>query len=481
MSVPPTVTIILPCYNLAAHIGAAIQSVRSQTFTDFEALVIDDGSTDSTAQAAQAAIAGDPRFTLLTTPHQGLSVARNTGLDAARGTVIAFLDGDDTYSPTFLHAHIAELTQSGADWTASALRLVWPDGRASDHSALHGAPECEGTARWIALDDARDVARLFPSVWNKLYTRNLIGDTRFIPGALFEDHPFFWTLACKARRIRYLPQPLYTYTRGRAGQITDLADEAMFHQLARLREVADILRATPLSHARTGLSRLATRVIHERLSLPAPAPLSQRFLSDAAQWMAQEGLHWDRAGAPEISLTPAPQLDPDMRLSVLIFAPAHTDLTPTLHALSAQDLPLWDVTCVTDTATGMIATLLAHLPDASGAWLACLRAGDTPAKNWASSCLEAARMAACVIAGAQQGETGGSTTGMAQPDPPLAAPDPAMLLLNKRALDHLPRSLRDELAALPDPVAAASLAAHLSGALHVTAAPLLVTGPRVFC
>lgn len=473
----PTVTIILPCYNLENHIAAAIRSVQGQDFTDFETLVIDDGSTDATAQAAEAAIAGDPRFRLIRAAHKGLSAARNIGLDAARGNLIAFLDGDDTYAPGFLRAHVGQLTQSGADWSACALRLVWPNGHAVDHSALHGTPLPEGEARWIDLTDARTVAQMFPSAWNKLYRRDLIEQTRFIDGALFEDHPFFWTLACKAGRIRYLPQPLYNYTRGRAGQITDLADRAMFQQLDRLREVAEIARDSPLSHVDDGLSRLATRVIHERVSLPAPQALSEQFLTDAAQLMADEGLHWDRAGARDISPHPAPRLDPEMRLSVLVLVPIGTDPTPTLHALAAQDLPIWDMRCIHDTGAGMIAALLSPLDSSRGRWIACLRAGDLPSPDWAANCLEVGRRhdAACIIASAQHG--GGAMaydTGFALPQTHLAAPDPAMLILHRRALSHLPAGL----GTLPDPVAAACLCAHLAGRVQSVPATLLRTAPR---
>ncbi len=97
----PAITVILPCRDLEAQIGTAIASLRAQSFPAFEALVIDDGSSDGTRAAAQRAIAGDCRFTLIATPPAGLSVARNIGLDRARGACIAFLDGDDSYAPDF--------------------------------------------------------------------------------------------------------------------------------------------------------------------------------------------------------------------------------------------------------------------------------------------------------------------------------------------------------------------------------------------
>ncbi len=474
----PAVSVILPCHDLAAHIGTAIGSLKAQSFTDFEALIVDDGSRDATVDAARAAIEGDPRFRLIQTPHQGLSSARNTGLAAARAEAIAFLDGDDAYAPGFLARHYLELTESGADWTASALTLVWPDGREVPHSAIHGLP-LEGAPRWLALDDARDVAQLYPSAWNKLYRRALIGETRFIPGALFEDHPFYWSLASKARRIRYLPEPLYRYTRGRPGQLTDSTSAQIFAQLDRLHEVAQIAREGGFGAPVVGLSRLATRVIHERLQPPAPEGLKARFVSAAAEVMAREGLSWDRAGALDIDPAPAPRLDPEMRLTVSVLCPPGSDPAPTLAALGIQNMPVWQVQKVTEPRKGLVAQLLRGT--GSGRWHAVLTAGDMPAPDWAEHCIEAARgagMRAVITALRHGGARGTVDHGIALPDAGIAAPDPAALILHVEALQALPYPLRERLAGLPDPVAAAALAAYLARDRVVSPAPRLSLGPR---
>ncbi len=470
----PAISVILSCHDLAPQIGAAIASLQAQSFRDFEALVIDDGSGDATAQAARRAIGSDPRFRLITTPHQGLSAARNTGIDAARGAMIAFLDGDDQFAPEFLAEHHRALIESGADWTASGVTLLWPDGRTVPHSAIHGAPEITGQPRWIALEDARDVARLFPSAWNKLYRRALIGETRFPPGALFEDHPFFWTLAARARRIRYLPRPLYLYHRGRPGQITDCADRGMFQQLGRLSEVAQIARAGGFSHQTEGLSQLATRLIHERLAPAAPEALKAEFTASAAQLMAREGLHWNRAGARDIAPHPAPTLDPECRLHVRVICPPGSDPGPTLQALAAQSLPPWQISRIAAPEAGMIAHLLA--PNESTAWTAVLRAGDCPAPGWAATALEGTRGAQAVIVAAQSsGAVAGYDSGLAEPATGLAAPDPAALILHRAGRARLDLA---RISALPDPVAAAAIAATLNTRCQPDATPCLHLGPR---
>ncbi len=94
------VSVIMPAYNSEVYIRESIDSVLAQTFTDFELIVVDDGSTDNTAGIVESYT--DSRIRLLRQPNRGVSVARNTGLDAARGQFISFLDSDDLYYPDFL-------------------------------------------------------------------------------------------------------------------------------------------------------------------------------------------------------------------------------------------------------------------------------------------------------------------------------------------------------------------------------------------
>src|SRR4030042_308579 len=93
---PPLISVIMPCLNGERHIQAAIDSVLAQTFDDFELIVVDNGSTDRTPEILDAV--NDPRLRVLTLTDRGVSLARNLGLRAARGTFIAFIDSDDSWN-----------------------------------------------------------------------------------------------------------------------------------------------------------------------------------------------------------------------------------------------------------------------------------------------------------------------------------------------------------------------------------------------
>jgi glycosyltransferase involved in cell wall biosynthesis len=95
----PLVSVVIPAYNAAPVLGEALGSVQRQAHLHFEAIIVDDGSTDDTAGIARRFCAGDARFRLLRQANAGVSVARNTALEQARGEFIAFLDADDVWMP----------------------------------------------------------------------------------------------------------------------------------------------------------------------------------------------------------------------------------------------------------------------------------------------------------------------------------------------------------------------------------------------
>lgn len=94
------VSVVIPAYNAMAYLPDAVQSVLMQTFTDFEVLIVNDGSSDNLVQWAKSIT--DKRVQLISQARQGVSVARNTGISKARGEYIAFLDADDLWQPTKL-------------------------------------------------------------------------------------------------------------------------------------------------------------------------------------------------------------------------------------------------------------------------------------------------------------------------------------------------------------------------------------------
>ena len=95
----PSISVIVPVYQAEAYLQGCIESVKSQTFTDWELLLIDDGSRDGSPAICDRSAAEDPRIRAFHKPNGGVSTARNLGLQEARGEYIAFLDSDDRFVP----------------------------------------------------------------------------------------------------------------------------------------------------------------------------------------------------------------------------------------------------------------------------------------------------------------------------------------------------------------------------------------------
>ncbi|HEX2271767.1 MAG TPA: glycosyltransferase family A protein [Pyrinomonadaceae bacterium] len=115
MSERPLISVIIPAYNASEFIGETLDSVFSQTFTDFEAIVINDGSPD-TPDLERVLQRFPSKLHYIKQENQGAAAARNTGLRAAAGEFVAFLDADDTWLPVFLEKQIELLKRNNADF-----------------------------------------------------------------------------------------------------------------------------------------------------------------------------------------------------------------------------------------------------------------------------------------------------------------------------------------------------------------------------
>jgi glycosyltransferase involved in cell wall biosynthesis len=158
----PLVSIVIPAFNAAPYIAMTLESVRAQTYRHWEAIVVDDGSSDGTAAIVESV--RDERIRLIKQPNQGVCRARNNGIAASRGDLVAFLDADDTWEPANLERKVAVLAaQPGVDWVFSdtfnadehlAARVPGPEGRDDDmlrHRLLWDGPVVPGPCSNLVL------------------------------------------------------------------------------------------------------------------------------------------------------------------------------------------------------------------------------------------------------------------------------------------------------------------------------------------
>jgi len=108
----PIVSVIVPCYNYGSFLDEALQSILEQTFLDWECIIVNDGSTDNTDEVAKKWLTKDERFLYISKKNEGVSSARNHGIEKARGAYIVTLDADDKYHATFIEKAVAIVTKN---------------------------------------------------------------------------------------------------------------------------------------------------------------------------------------------------------------------------------------------------------------------------------------------------------------------------------------------------------------------------------
>lgn len=201
----PTVSVVIPTYNRAAFLAQAIRSVLAQTYTDFEVIVVDDGSADDTAAVVRSF--DDARVRYLYQTNSERSVARNRGLEAAKGIYLAFLDDDDRYLPHKLACQAAFLeTNPDADLVASGAQWVDEQGAVLDTwRPWQVQPE-------LTLLSCLYSCRLLTST--VLFRRQVLErlDHWFDPGVIpVEDTDFFIRILYAGCRMAWLPEVVSVY------------------------------------------------------------------------------------------------------------------------------------------------------------------------------------------------------------------------------------------------------------------------------
>lgn len=220
----PEISVIIPIYNVDSYLYRCLASVACQTFRDFEVIMIDDGSTDSSLLIAQDFAASFYNFHLVKNKVKGVSGARNTGVKKARGEYIAFVDSDDYVDPSFLKNLYRAAKDSGADVSCCNYALYNQD-RGTHHTIMFRKP-FEGVHSAVKLtkmtiSDFRSRSYL----WNKLWHRSLFfdGEPLAFPEMYFEDIATTSRLLSRADRVVVIDKCLYYYTQ-RSNSIVSALD-----------------------------------------------------------------------------------------------------------------------------------------------------------------------------------------------------------------------------------------------------------------
>ena len=215
MTPAPKISVIVPVYNVAPYVGECLSSLVHQTFTDFEIIAVNDGSTDGSLAVLREFERSYPMVHIIDQPNSGVSRARQAGLAQAKGEFISFVDSDDYVVPNFLEdLYRAVCTSEDTDIACCNYYL-----RFEITGLTFTYPFC-----WkSSLTRDKAMQRLIRDysiqgfLWNKLYRRSLFTENNIpFPNMCFEDMVMNRVLFAHARKVVTLRKPLYYYQQRRA-------------------------------------------------------------------------------------------------------------------------------------------------------------------------------------------------------------------------------------------------------------------------
>lgn len=260
----PLISVVMPAYNAERYVGAAIESILAQTYTRFELLVLNNGSTDGSDAILESIASRDARVRLLASTHGSAARARNTIIAEACGDLIAFMDADDIALPERFATQIGWITQTGADICGScamqfdgAAKLQWfPE----SHDAIRHEMVFRCALLMSTVMMRADIAKAHP----------------FDDNSAFEDYEL-WTRLALHHRLSNVPQVLVRY-RAHANQTSKVRADLLRSEMIRIRGryIGELF-----AEASTAEQAVLAQVVTKE-----PLP-SLRDVERAGNWLAQ--------------------------------------------------------------------------------------------------------------------------------------------------------------------------------------------------
>ena len=259
----PAISIIIPVYNVEKYLRRCLDSVLNQTFSDWEAICVNDGSPDNSDKILAEYAARDKRFKIVNKTNGGLSDARNAGMKVATGKYIMYLDSDDFIHPQTMELAHAMAVRDNSDIVSFTYDRRYRPALMIRHF-LHMNTDNVVPSRMRKKYDVTRIKTLVTDdvyryatekthnmfnpkrkwlikhcqVWKNMYRRELIADIPFIKGILFEDFPWWSVVMLKNPRVTIMPLPLYFYIPNFKGIVLAAKQLRIMQSLATGVEVA---------------------------------------------------------------------------------------------------------------------------------------------------------------------------------------------------------------------------------------------------
>ena len=217
------ISVIVPVYNVCKYLDECVGSICEQTYDNLQIILVDDGSTDGSGELCDAWAKKDSRVEVIHCKNQGVSCARNAGLERAEGELIGFVDSDDYIAPDMYEQLYDRLEESGCSMVVCAYKTVdeqgMPLGQIYENISDGTLFVDEYLLKYC--ENARNHCELV-IVTNRLYKRELFDHVQFVEGVIHEDEFFLNDILFQVGQVPVISNALYFY-RQRAGSIVHTA------------------------------------------------------------------------------------------------------------------------------------------------------------------------------------------------------------------------------------------------------------------
>ena len=203
------VSIIIPAYNTEKYIYSCVQSILNQTYSNIEIILVDDGSKDNTLAVCNEIAMADSRVQVIHQANKGVSMARQTGLDAAQGEFTMFIDSDDKIDKDMISVMLKQMAAQNADVVECRFIKEFPTGVTEVSTDFGEVKLVEG----IKAIELMNYGKIFQaSMCDKIFKRALIKDNFFKEGVTIgEDYRFVFEIFKNSKKVLFIPNIFYHY------------------------------------------------------------------------------------------------------------------------------------------------------------------------------------------------------------------------------------------------------------------------------
>jgi CDP-glycerol glycerophosphotransferase len=298
----PSLSVVVPIYNVSDYLVACLESLVAQTLEDLEVILVDDGSTDGSGELADGFAAGRAHWRVLHVENGGLGRARNIGMDHATSELVTFVDSDDLVPRDAYELMVHAVSESGSDMVVGGVLRF--DGAKTFPSPLH--------RRAIQRNQMRTHIRETPALiydttaWNKVFRRAFLAEhaLRFPEGVYYEDIPLTLPAHFLASSVDVLADPVYFWRERQT------AVQSITQRRAETKNLADRMAAvTSVDDFLVGREDVEGKKVHDSKVLTIDIPLFIDVLHEGSETFREQvvtlvGDYLKRVPAPSIAALP---------------------------------------------------------------------------------------------------------------------------------------------------------------------------------